>query len=265
MYDFHLHSDHSYDSQAKMEDMVLSAIEKDTEVIAFTEHVELYLDSQMEDLDFDKSSYFKDIQELKDRYADKIEIIAGVELGLQTSLIDRYNDFVKDSPFGFIIMSTHAVEDMNLHEDQYYKGLDGLQALEKYYTSIYDSIRGFDDFDIVGHLDYIDRYIIDHYEMPAYDEYYPMVERVLKLIIENGKGIEINTSGLRYGLGASHPKVKILELYKELGGEIITIGSDAHHPKHVGYGYQSSIDLLRDLGYDYIHIFKNRKAIPISI
>lgn len=265
MYDFHLHSEYSIDSTATMEDVILSAINKNIEIICFTDHIDLFFDSYKEDQDFDKSSYFSNIDKLKDKYNHKIEIMTGVELGLQPSLIDRYNKFMENSPFDFVIMSTHTVEDMGIHKNQYYECIDALQALERYYNSIYSSIKGFTDFDIVGHLDYIDRYIPSDYEIPAYDEYCFMVEKILKLIIENGKGIEINTSGLRYGLGTCHPKVEVLKLYRELGGDIITIGSDAHFPEDVGYGYESAKNLLKELGFKYIHIFKNRKSYPISI
>ncbi|HZJ98654.1 MAG TPA: histidinol-phosphatase HisJ family protein [Tissierellaceae bacterium] len=264
MYDFHMHSEHSFDSQAKMEDMVLSAIKRNKKVICFTDHIDLYFDSHR-DLDFHKSSYFANIDEMKDRYAHKIDIRAGVELGLQSRIIDRYEEFMHASPFDFVIMSTHAVDDFDLHEDEFFQGLSGIEALEKYYKAVYDSIKEFKDFDVLGHLDYFDRYLIKRYEMPPYDDYQPMVEAILKLLIENGKGIELNTSGLRYGLDYAHPKVEILKLYKELGGEIITIGSDAHYPEDLGYGYEAAKNLLRDLDFNYIHIFKNRKSSPISI
>ena len=264
MYDFHMHSEHSFDSQAKMEDMVLSANEKNKKVICFTDHIDLYYNSHR-DLDFHKSSYFENLNEMKDKYANKIDIRAGVELGLQSRIIDRYQEFMEDSPFDFVIMSTHAVDDLDLHENEFFQGLNGLQALEKYYKAVYESIQGFDDFDVLGHLDYFDRYLIKRYEMPSFGEYQSMVEKILKLLIKIGKGIELNTSGLRYGLEYAHPKKEILQLYKELGGEIITIGSDAHYPKDLGYGYESAKNLLRDLGFEYIHIFKNRQAYPIKI
>ena len=75
----------------------------------------------------------------------------------------------------------------------------------------------------------------------------------------------MNTAGVKYGLGYYHPKIEILKLYKELGGEIITIGSDAHNPEFIGYEYKEVEKLLRELEFKYIYLYKERKKFPIHI
>ena len=265
MYDFHLHSEHSMDSIASMESMVLSAIDKNFKSICFTDHVDFDSTIKRIDFSFRESDYFKNINQVKYKYSKDIEVLAGVEIGIQSHLFERYNKFINDNPFDFVLMSIHSVNQMDINGDNFLEGLHPLVALEEYYNDMYNCIKNYQNFDIVGHFDYIDRYFLDNTKIPRYDDYYSIVEEILKLIIQNGKGIEINTSGIRHGLKYFHPKVQILKLYKELGGEILTIGSDAHQAEYVGYDYRVAERLLKDLGFKYIHLFKDRKKYPIHI
>lgn len=265
MYDFHLHSEHSMDSIASMEDMVLSAISKNFKSICFTDHVDLDSTAQRIDFSFRESDYFRNINKVKYKYIKDIEVLAGVEIGMQLHLFERYNKLITDYPFDFVLMSIHSVNQMDISGDGFLEGLDPLLALENYYNDMYNSINNYNNFDIVGHFDYIDRYFSDYDKIPRYDEYYYLVRKILELIIKNGKGIELNTAGMRYGLKYFHPKIQILKLYKELGGEIITIGSDAHRPQDLGYEYRTAERLLSDLNFRYIYLFKDRKKYPIHI
>src|SRR5699024_5326676 len=126
-------------------------------------------------------------------------------------------------------------------------------------------VRGYDNYDILGHFDYIDRYLLDHSQDLKYNSLYPIIQEILQLVIDNGKGLELNTSGLVWGRDYFHPKIQILKLYKELGVEIITIGSNAHSPDYVGYEFRTAEKMLKELGFKYIYIFKKRKKIPINI
>ena len=130
---------------------------------------------------------------------------------------------------------------------------------------MYKCVDNFNNFDVLGHIDYIDRYFEDFSTIPKYEEYHYLIESILKILIQKGKGIEVNTAGMRYGLDYFHPKIQILKLYKELGGEIITVGSDSHTPETIGYGYKAVEKMLKDIGFKYIHIFKERKKYPINI
>lgn len=265
MYDFHLHSEYSIDSKTSMEDMVVSAIEKNLKAICFTDHVDFDCSSKGLDFVFRPSDYFRNIKQVKYKYMRDIEILAGVEIGIQPHLIHRYNKFIEDNDFDFILLAIHSLGRKDIHFDNIAADLAPLKALELYYKEMYECIHDFSNFDVLAHIDYMDRYFKDYSALPKFDEYSHLVEDILKLLISKGKGIEINTAGIRYGLSYSHPKIQILRLYKELGGEIITIGSDAHSKDDVGYGYRNAEKLLRDLGFKYIHIFKDRKKFPINI
>ena len=96
-------------------------------------------------------------------------------------------------------------------------------------------------------------------------EFSEKIDEILKLLISKGKGIEVNTSGLRYGVGSPHPSFEIIQRYHSLGGEIITIGSDAHKPEHIGYKFDTAYELLDKAGFKYVTIFKNRKPDFIKL
>ncbi len=265
MYDFHLHSEYSIDSKTSMEDMVLGAIKNNMKSICFTDHVDFDSTSQRIDFVFRVSDYFRNIKQVKYKYMNQIEILAGVEIGIQPHLFEKYERFVEDNAFDFVLMSIHSVNKLDIHADGFTIGINPLDAIDQYYSDMQLCVKNFSNFDVLGHLDYIDRYFKDYSTIPKFDEYYHLVADVLRLLIDNGKGIEINTAGLRYGLGYFHPKMQILKLYKELGGEIITIGSDSHSPENIGYEYKNVEKILRDLGFKYIYIFKERKKFPINI
>lgn len=265
MYDSHIHSEYSMDSTSSMESMVRSAIDKNFKSICFTDHVDFESSLQKIDFVFRPQDYFRNINKVKYKYKKYIEILAGVEIGIQSHLFQRYGDFLENIPFDFVIMSIHGVGGKDLHLDDFTQGMDPIDGLRQYYNESLACVKGFDNFDVLGHIDCIDRYFEDYSLIPKFQDYEFLVEEILSVLIEKGKGIEINTSGLRYGLDYFHPKIEILKLYKKLGGEIITFGSDAHSPPHIGYEYRTGERLLKELGFKYIHIFKDRKKFPINI
>lgn len=265
MYDSHLHSEYSMDSNSSMEDMVKSAINKNLKSICFTDHVDFDSTVQKIDFAFRTQDYFRNINKVKYKNKQIIEILAGVEIGMQPHLFERYNSFIENNPFDFVIMAIHAVNGKDIGAKDFTLGKKPIDILIEYYKEMYDCIQGFDNFDVLGHIDYIDRYFHDFSLIPDFKNYAGIIEIILKMLIEKGKGIELNTSGMRYGLDYFHPKINILKLYQALGGEIITFGSDAHSPANIGYEYKTCEKLLKDLGFKYIYIYKNRKKFPINI
>lgn len=202
---------------------------------------------------------------MKYKYKKDIEILAGVEIGMQPHLAKRYKKFISTYPFDFVIMSIHSINGKDIFLDDYTSGLEPINAVERYYEEVYNCVKSYKDYDVLGHLDFIDRYFQSYEDIPKFDNYEDIIREILRMIIDNGKGIEINTAGLRYDIGYFHPKLQILRLYKELGGEIITIGSDAHSPEYVGYEYKQIEKVLKELGFKFIYIYKERKKFPINI
>ena len=119
--------------------------------------------------------------------------------------------------------------------------------------------------DVVAHLDLMKRYAFNTNGNFDFNEYVDMIKEVLTNIIKSGKGIEVNTSTLRSVVNETMPSVDILKLYHELGGTIITVGSDAHKSEDVGAGIRESIEVLKNIGFKNIYRFENRKPIAIEI
>lgn len=264
--DFHTHSSFSTDSTANPEDMILKAISLNLKKYCFTDHMDyMYPHPSFGPFTFEVKDYFSTLTELKQRYANQIEILIGVELGLRNEpdikqeIYSQYKSLTNQYPFDFVLGSTHVLE----HFDPYYKefwthrsSFDGIKA---YFEAITHNAKYYDMFQICSHLDYIIRYIPEankQYEVSDYEEF---IDDMLRAIIVSGKGIECNTSGFKYGLSDPHPKREILKRYKELGGELLTIGSDAHKPEHIAYDFQKATELLKELGFSYYTVYKNQK------
>lgn len=260
MYDFHSHSHFSDDCGYTMEDMIKGAIKNNVSTLCFTDHMDHDYGNCDFDYVFDVDEYFKTFKQLKEKYSGNIKLLAGVEIGMQPKLIGKIHKLMPLDPFDFIIMSIHTAKGLELHEGDFYKDKTAKQAFRDYYEDLYTCVSDFDNFDIVGHVDIINRYtkFLKNPEI-NFSEYEDLVVEVLKKVIAKDKGIEVNTSGKRYGLPDFHPEYKILKMYKELGGETITFGSDAHVPKHTGFCYGEVMDMLKGLGFKYIASFENRE------
>ena len=260
--DCHLHSSHSGDSDTPMEDMILQGIEKGLTTMCFTEHNDF--DFPVTDLDpegkfeLNTDAYLYDLIRLREKYADRIRILFGVELGLQPSCVRKNAVFAKSYDFDFIIGSSHLVRGKDPYYPAYYEGRDEKDAYREYFESILENIQKFSNFDVYGHLDYVVRYGPTRDEHYSYSLYREIIDEILKLLIEKEKGIEINTGGLKKGMRDVHPYTDIIKRYHELGGEIITIGSDAHTPDQIGYGFERVLDILKGCGFQYYTVFEKR-------
>ena len=141
---------------------------------------------------------------------------------------------------------------------EFFEGRSEDEAHQEYFESILECVKETPYFDVYGHLDYVVRYGPTKNQNYSYQKHADIIDRILRTIVESGKGIELNTSGFRSGLGQPNPCVDILKRYKELGGEIITVGSDAHKPEHVGADFDKACTILKDCGFQYYTIFEKR-------
>lgn len=261
--DFHLHSNFSSDCDSSMEDMVEKAISLGIQKLCFTDHIDYDYPQTKDGYDFmlDLDKYFEKLVQIKNKYQSKIKIYKGIECGLQAHIAQDLKKMVETYDFDFIIGSSHVIDGQDPYYPDYWLDKSQEEGVNKYFQSIIDNCKTFDGFHVYGHLDYIIRYTpVVHEEYP-YERYADIIDEVLQTIIEHGKGIELNTSGYKYIFNHPHPRVEILKRYKEMGGEVITIGSDAHEPKYLAYGFNKAADLLKALGYKYYTIFEKGKPI----
>lgn len=263
--DFHVHTDFSSDSKAPMELMIQQGIQLGLKKICFTDHMDYdYPPVSDHTFVFDPEAYMKKLDDMKTKYNKQIEILTGIELGLQPHLTDRLTALVKAYPFDFIIGSSHVIDHMDPYFPEYWVNKSIEDGIHRYFESIIENCRLFQGFHIYGHIDYIIRYVPGQTEKRAdyaYSYYADILDEVLETIISHGKGIEINTAGLKYGHAFPHPKPEVLKRYRELGGELITIGSDAHKPEHLCYDFTIVPDLLKSLGYRYYATFSQGKPV----
>lgn len=264
--DFHLHSSFSGDSQADMEEMVQKAISLGIKNICFTEHMDLNFpvtdDCPAGYFEVNVDAYLYDLLRIRNKYVNDIYIAFGLELGLQPDIIRQNVRVAKEHDFDFIIGSQHLVNGKDPYFPAYFEGRSKEDAVREYFEGIYENIRSYSNFDVFGHLDYVVRYAPGKDEGYAYETYAEIIDSILKRLIDREKGIELNTSGLYDGLKDVHPCTDIIKRYKELGGEIITIGSDAHKVEHVGRGLDKATDILKACGFEYYTTFDAR--IPIQ-
>lgn len=249
-YDYHMHCSYSADSKTPMKDMIEKSIALGLKEICFTDHVDYDVIGNP-NIKVDYNKYFEEIDFYQNKYSNYISIKKGIEIGLQEHLLDRYSKEIKEHDFDFVIGSIHSINRKELFTGDFHKGKTQYEAYEGYYKTLLTIVNSFNDYSVLGHVDLIKRYgnypnILDDSLFTDY------LESILKRVIDDGKGIELNTSSFRYNLPNLTPSINILKMYKDLGGEIITVGSDSHNPNQVAAKFEYVHDALRDIGYKYI-------------
>lgn len=266
--DVHMHSSFSSDSEAAPEQMIRGAIEKGLEVICFTDHYDKdSFEWGPEDI-FDPEEYFRGLLPLKEKYQGQIDVRIGVELGLRPYLKDYYKAFVAKYPFDLVIGSVHsAAYPVSDGEENYtdpaigklFQNRTDEEAYRLFLETTLRDVEACEDYDVLGHLDYIIRYGKNREKEYSYQKFADLIDAILKTVIAKDKGIELNMSGLKYGLPYAHPCPEALKRYRELGGEVITVGADAHKPEHIAYDFQKASDILKSCGFRYYTEFEGRQ------
>ena len=260
--DCHLHSSFSGDSDTPMEEMILQGIAQGLTTMCFTEHNDFdYPDFEGEPGErflLNADSYLYDLIRYKEKYADKIRILFGVELGLQPQIMRENAVFAKNHEFDFIIASSHLCNGKDPYYPYFYEGRTEEEAYREYFTSILENIKKFSNFDVYGHLDYVVRYGPNKDRDYSYEKYCDILDKILELLIDKGKGIKINTGGVKSGLRELHPCTGLLKRYRQLGGEIITVGSDSHDSANIAAHFTRAGEILQECGFKYYTIFEKR-------
>ncbi len=261
--DFHLHSSHSGDSHTPMEAMILQGISLGLTHMCFTEHNDYkYPDFEGKSGSvflLNPDSYLYDLIRYKEKYADKINVLFGLELGLRPDCLRENAVLAKSYDFDFIIGSSHVCNGKDPYYPPFYENRNEEEAYLEYFESIAENIRLFENFDVYGHLDYVVRYGPNMDTDYSYDKYKDIFDKILSDLIAKGKGIEINTGGLKKGMKDCHPTLEVVKRYKELGGEIITIGSDSHDTSYITGNFHRAEKVLQEAGFRYYTLFEKRQ------
>lgn len=267
--DYHVHTYYSDDCEYPMEMAVKDAIRMKMDEICITDHVDYGTK-----IDFNKESklipgigvfnvnypaYFEEIDEMKRKYGQLISLKTGMEFGMQKHTIPKFESLFLKYMFDFIILSCHQVEDKTFWKQEFQSGRSQKEYNEKYYLEIYNVIKEYKNYSVLGHLDLINRY--DRNGIYPFEKISDIISEILKVTISDGKGIEVNTSTIRYGMGEWSPSWNILKLYKDLGGEIITLGSDCHKSEHLGAYIRQVKSELKKYGFKYMCTYDKMEPI----
>lgn len=262
LWDCHMHSSFSADSDAPMEDMVRRAAALGLSGICFTEHMDPDFPPSPENLDFtfDVAACEKQILRLRREAAGHPDVRFGLEFGLQPHLKEALDALTRRYPFDFVIGSSHTVHGMDPYYPSFYEGRSEQAAYLEYFESILENLSVFDRVDVYGHLDYAVRYGPDKNRRYSYEKYREILDEILKALVKKNIGLELNTGGFACGLGEPNPCADVLRRYREFGGEIVTVGSDAHSPERIAHAFDLAHTVLKECGFRYYAVFKKRKA-----
>lgn len=259
LWDTHMHCNFSSDSDSPPEAMAKAAVLCGLDGISFTDHLDYDYPNEPGSFLLDLEGYEEKIHTLQEQYAGRLHILHGIELGLQPHLAGKHEQLLKAHCFDFVIGSSHVVHRADPYYASYFEERSAYQAYLEYFESILENLHAFSGFDVYGHLDYVVRYGPHGEDDYSYHKFRDIIDEILKQLIQNGKGIEVNTAGFKHGLCHPNPCEDILKRYRELGGEILTIGSDAHKPEHIAFCFDMLPGLLRSVGFSYYTVFKARK------
>lgn len=257
MFDYHMHTRVSFDSKAEPQDMIAAAERAGLKEICFTDHFDYYDEPR------EMAGPF-DIEEYKNAYgalsSDKLKIRRGIEFGLTPWNKDMLPEFAAQYDFDFILGSVHYVKGVDPYRESYWYEKTVERAFEEYVLKVLECVKAGADFDVLGHINYVCKSPNNLTHTPLhYHAFSDIFDEIMKILAYNGKGMEINTSGVDR-CGIFLPTIDFIRRFRELGGEIITVGSDSHDPSRVGQYIDGALEIARDT-FGYVCTFEQRKPI----
>ena len=280
--DYHLHCEYSDDSNEPMENQIQKAITLGLDEMCFTDHVDYGIKRDWDDpegiiirhavehgkevdlvlANVNYPKYFEALNMYKKKYASSISIKKGLEFGIQSITVDAYEKLYASyqDDLDFVLFSMHQVNNLEFWTQDFQKGKTQKEYNDEYYKEIYQTMQIFHHYSCLAHLDLLARY--DENGIYPFENEKDIIAEILKYAIRDGKGIEINTSSWKYGLKDTQPSRAILKLYKDLGGKIITVGSDAHETKYLASHIKDAYAILKnEIGINEICTFDHMQPI----
>jgi histidinol-phosphatase (PHP family) len=270
--DTHSHTNFSFDGQQTSRELIEAARRAGLDGICVTDHYEKDIFSgEGKESTFPPDDYFREMLPLRREHQDAPFFLVGVELSYLPHLHDFYRDFVRQYPFDAVIMSLHVVDSVDPYYDPSFFNADKKKAYGHALNLMLEMIRTCPDFDIVGHFDYFSRYVSGQDRKMTLNLLGDEIDALFRAIIETGKALEINTRTVTKMQAAGFtgadawPDPAIIRRYLELGGTLITLGSDAHKNSEPGSLLPEAAAWLESLGCRWLSHFKNRQAVVTPI
>lgn len=257
MFDFHMHSRISNDSQADPAAMLAAAEKVGLREICFTDHMDYDPLDPAHKLTFDTADYNRAYDSL---HSSTVKIRRGMEFGMLPDNRATLREDLQRRSFDFVIGSVHFIDGLDPYFPPFWEGRTVEQAILASLSDTLTCVKAHEDFDVLGHLTYISKTRYNPRKAPVpMADYQDLVDEIFKTLVAKGKGIELNTSGVD-ACGAYLPAKEYLLRFKELGGSIVTVGSDAHTPDRVGQYCREAVGMVSDI-FGYVCTYRERQPI----
>ena len=257
MYDYHIHSRVSFDGHDTGEALARAALDAGLEEICFTDHIDYDPMGTMGNMAFDTEQYNAEYDHLS---LPGLKIRRGMEFGMTRDNVSQFRKELNRRHFDFVLGSIHFVDGLDVYMPPFWEGKTVFEAERRCLEETLACVKIHTDYDVLAHLTYIGKTMAHPAPRPVpYEEHREIIDEILKTLAENGKGLELNTSGLDR-CGGFLPTADYFRRFRELGGEIVTVGSDAHRTDRVGQYSREACELLKDI-FGYVCTFEDRKPI----
>ena len=278
LFDNHNHSQFSFDGKrSSVEDCARAALAKGLSGVAFTDHCDFFvpeMKAQQENLVLEvfdvpeQQAEIDRVQTLIDgSYGPgRLRILKGIEIGMHENHHDDIRRTLTENSFDQVIASVHYLDGIDPFYGGYYEDKDWKTAYGHYLETIYKEMTWLGDFDIMGHYDYVVRYAPYPQTCLTYRDFSDILDEMLRYLAHEGKALELNTKSYQLYKGREVIlDTNVLMRYKELGGEIISLGSDSHDPGRVGENFTRFARLLKSLGFRWSAHYEKRKLVQLPL
>ncbi len=257
MYDFHIHSRVSFDGHDTGIQLAAAAKNAGLTEICFTDHMDYVRGADKQDMVFDLDAYAGEYDALE---VPGLTIRRGVEYGLYEDNAAQLQKDLKKRRYDFVLGSIHFVDDIDVYFPEYWQGKTVWEAQRRYFETMLACVQAHDDFDVLAHMTYLHKSRCCPVKTPLpLDAHREIIGEILRVLVAKGKGLELNTSGMDR-CGGFLPTPDYFRLFRELGGEIVTIGSDAHRCGRVGQFSTEACQVLKEI-FGYVCTFENRSPV----
>lgn len=267
LFDSHTHSENSLDGAHSVVFMVEKAVEKGVQGIAITDHCECE-ELEQRSCAARLRMTAMDVARAREAFGRRIIITSGIELGQPQHDYAGAQRMLEMQGYDFVLLALHRLRGRDDFYDMDFSGMSesDLHAMMlQYFAELLEIVR-WGNFDSLAHLSFPLRYpLLRNNIRIDLTRYAEPVDEVLRALAESGKALELNTSGLRQGMRDTLPPAWVVHRFRELGGEMVTIGSDAHTAGEIGAGIRDGMHLLLENGFEQFAFFRDRKPVMLRI
>lgn len=279
LFDNHNHSEFSFDGKrTSVEKSTLAAADAGLGGVAFTDHCDFFVPAMKAEYEqlvpetFDVNAQQAEIDRVQALIDGRIggerkfRILKGIEIGMHEDCHGEIRRTLGENSFDQVIASVHYLDGIDPFYGGYYEGKDWKEAYGHYLETIWKEMTWLKDFDIMGHFDYVVRYAPYSSTSLLYRDFSDILDEMFRYLIQEGKALEINTKSYQeYNGRLVTIDTEVLKRYRELGGEIVSFGSDSHDAHRIGHAIMEHALLLKSLGFRWSAHFESRRLVQLPL